>query len=176
MGGKVSGSNLWAVMHGEPEDIASIGASMSKMRMMIGRRIIGRMAIASVAPDLELSHLDVIEAVRRRSEEGEATVGSIAEAMRIDPSRGSRLVAELVKRGVLRRAVSQEDARRTVVELTDSGQEMIRAFQSVKAKLLHNILDDWPAEDVVRFADLFGRFVEGMHAHMRLTEQEPSDK
>jgi len=172
MGEKVSGSNLWAVMHGEPEDIASIGASMSKMRMMVGRRIIGRLAIARVAPDLELSHLDVIEAVRRCSDEGEVTVGSIADAMRIDPSRGSRLVAELVKTGVLRRAVSQEDARRTVVELTDRGLEMIRALQSVKAKLLHNILDDWPEEDIARFAELFDKFVEGMQAHTRLTEQE----
>lgn len=176
MGDKVSGSNLWAVMHGEPEDITSIGASMSKMRIMIGRRIIGRMAIASVAPDLELSHLDVIEAVRRCSEDGEATVGSIADMMRIDPSRGSRLVAELVKRDVLRRGVSQEDARRTVVELTDRGLDMIRSLQSVKARLLHTILDDWSEEDVARFADLFGRFVEGMYSHMRLPEQEPQDK
>lgn len=176
MGDKVSASNLWAMMPGEPEDIVLIGASMSKMRMMVGRRLVGRLAIATIAPDLELSHLDVIEAVRRCSEQGEATVGSIAEAMRIDPSRGSRLVAELVKKGVLRRAVSQEDARRAVVELTDSGQEMIGSFQSVKAKLIHAVLDGWPDEDVARFAELFGKFVDGMQANMRLPEQDQAER
>lgn len=166
---KVSASSLWAVLGNEPEDIVSIGASMSKMRLMIGRRIIGRMAIQNVAPDLELTHLDVIEAVRRCADDGEATVGAIAEAMRIDPSRGSRLVAELVKRDVLRRAVSQVDARRAVVELTPKGWEMIEALQSVKANLIHAILADWPKEDVERFAVLFEKFVDGMQANTKLS-------
>ncbi|MBO3759260.1 MarR family winged helix-turn-helix transcriptional regulator [Ciceribacter sp. L1K22] len=172
---EISASSLWAVPDDEPEDIASIGTSMSKMRLMIGRRIIGRMAIQSVAPDLDLTHLDVIEAVRRCADDGEATVGAIAEAMRIDPSRGSRLVAELVKQNVLRRAVSQVDARRAVVELTPKGWQMIEALQNIKANLIHAILADWPKEDVERFAILFEKFVDRMHAHTRLAGDSGTD-
>lgn len=62
---------------------------------MTGRRLIGRLAIQSAAPGLELSHLDVLDAVRRAQPAGEVTVGLIAEMLRIDPSRASRVVADM---------------------------------------------------------------------------------
>src|SRR6218665_2561537 len=105
------------------DDIAFISDTMARMRMMIGRRMISRLALANVTPGLELSHVDVLDAIRRI--EGEATVGLIAEHMRIDPSRGSRLVAEMVASGVLRRLASQEDGRRSVIELTELGQRLL---------------------------------------------------
>ena len=40
-----------------PEDIKRIGNTMTRMRIMIGRRIIGRMALAKLAPGLELSRI-----------------------------------------------------------------------------------------------------------------------
>ncbi len=92
------------------------------MRLMIGRRIIGRMAMKRAAPTLELSHLDVIEAVRRISESSEVTVGAVADMMHVDPSRSSRLISELVQGEFLVRSVSQADARRAVVELTDKAR------------------------------------------------------
>jgi len=151
--------------------LEDIGRSLSTMRMMIGRRIIGRMALRQAAPDLEISHLDVIEAVRRNPVDGEATVGAIAETMRIDPSRGSRLVAELVKRGMLRRVASQADARRTVVELTEEAQKLVRQMLSVKEDLIRRIVADWPEEDIDRFAVLFDRFVTGFQARAASEDQ-----
>lgn len=140
--------------------LEDIEQAMSRLRLMIGRRIIGRMALRDVAPDLEISHLDVIEAVNRIGCKGEATVGAIAEMMRIDPSRGSRLVSELVQRGFLRRSVSQEDARRTIVELTDLAREHFRKAAKVKRAVIRNIVADWSPEDIERFGVLYSRFVE----------------
>ena len=100
------------------EDIVHIGQVMTRMRLLVGRRLIGRLAVQNVAPGLELSHLDVLDAVRRAETSGEVTVGAIAEILRIDPSRASRIVAEMVTRGVLRRKASQADARRIVVAIT----------------------------------------------------------
>lgn len=45
--------------------IQHIGQVMTRMRLMTGRRMISRLAIQNVAPDLELSHLDVLDAIRR---------------------------------------------------------------------------------------------------------------
>ena len=138
-----------------------IGQAMTRMKLMTGRRLIGRLAIQSVAPDLELSHLDVLDAVRRSEEGGEATVGAIATMLRIDPSRASRIVAEMVARNVLRRKASQADARRIVVVMTPLGQRLLLQIQSQKRALIADIVGDWPAEDVDAFATLFDRFIGG---------------
>jgi DNA-binding MarR family transcriptional regulator len=145
----------------EMENILLIGRVMTRMRLMTGRRMIGRLAIQNVAPGLELSHLDVLDAVRRAEVTGEVTVGAIADIMRIDPSRASRIVAEMVSRGVLRRKASQADARRIVVVLTALGQRLVSEIQAQKLSVIEGIVADWPAEDIAAFSRLFDQFVGG---------------
>jgi len=158
----------------EDENLLRIGQVMSRMRVMTGRRMIGRLAIQNVAPGLELSHLDVIDAVRRAEGVGEVTVGAIAEILRIDPSRASRIVAEMVARGVLRRKASQADARRIVVVLTALGQRLLAEIQKQKFALIESIVADWPPEDVEAFSRLFDRFIGG-YEHAFQTRLKDTD-
>ena len=146
------------------ENVPRIGRSMARMRLMTGRRLIGRLAIQSAAPGLELSHLDVLDAVRRAQPAGEVTVGLIAEMLRIDPSRASRVVADMVGRNVLRREASQADARRIVVVMTEVGQDLLAEIVAQKLAIISEIVSDWPQEDVERFAVLFERFIGGYEA------------
>ncbi|CAK10094.1 putative MarR family transcriptional regulator [Rhizobium johnstonii 3841] len=146
------------------ENVPRIGRSMARMRLMTGRRLIGRLAIQSAAPGLELSHLDVLDAVRRAQPAGEVTVGMIAEMLRIDPSRASRVVADMVGRNVLRREASQADARRIVVVMTEVGQDLLAEIVAQKLAIISEIVSDWPQEDVERFAALFERFIGGYEA------------
>ncbi|QKK17461.1 MarR family winged helix-turn-helix transcriptional regulator [Rhizobium indicum] len=146
------------------ENVPRIGRSMARMRLMTGRRLIGRLAIQSAAPGLELSHLDVLDAVRRAQPAGEVTVGMIAEMLRIDPSRASRVVADMVGRNVLRREASQTDARRIVVVMTEVGQDLLAEIVAQKLAIISEIVSDWPQEDVERFAALFERFIGGYEA------------
>ena len=146
------------------ENVPRIGRSMARMRLMTGRRLIGRLAIQSAAPGLELSHLDVLDAVRRAQPAGEVTVGLIAEMLRIDPSRASRVVADMVGRNVLRREASQADARRIVVVMTEAGQDLLAEIVAQKLAIISEIVSDWPEEDIDRFAVLFERFIGGYEA------------
>jgi DNA-binding MarR family transcriptional regulator len=141
------------------DDLGRISDTLGRLRMLIGRRIIARTAIANTVPGLELSHLDVLEAMRRTG--GEVTVGAIADAMRIDPSRGSRLVAELVGRGVLRRDASQEDGRRSIIARTALGDKLLDEMRSVKHSLLQQVLEDWDEHELQAFSHMFERFVSG---------------
>ncbi len=159
----------------EDENLLRIGQVMTRMRLMTGRRMIGRLAIQNVAPGLELSHLDVIDAVRRAEGSGEVTVGTIAEILRIDPSRASRIVAEMVTRGVLRRKASQADARRIVVVLTTLGQRLLAEIQAQKFALIESIIADWPAEDIEVFSRLFERFIGGYEHVFQTRLKETSD-
>lgn len=140
-----------------PENIIRIGNTMTRMRIMIGRRMIGRMAIAKFGPGLELSHIDVLDILRRT--EGEVSIGAIAEGMRIDPSRGSRIVADMVGRGLLKRAVSQEDARRSIVEITPMGTSLLQEMRNTKMGIVRDVMEGWPEEDIETFARLFDRFI-----------------
>jgi len=142
------------------DDITRISGIMGRMRLLIGRRYIGRLAISRVGAGLELSHLDLLSLVRRLSRNQEVTVGALAEQMRLDHSRVSRVVADLVKRGVLRREASQEDARRTLVALTDEGVAWLDRMNEVKHEVIGQILSDWSHEDLEMFAGLYDRFVE----------------
>ncbi len=151
-------------------DIALIGQAMSRMRLMIGRRIIGRMAMKRAAPTLELSHLDVIEAVRRISETGEVTVGAVADMMHVDPSRSSRLISELVQGEFLVRSVSQADARRAVVELTEKARAYFREAQSVKRDIIESIVADWSPEDIAHFGRLYLKFVDEFEQRAKSSE------
>ncbi|WP_028746474.1 MarR family winged helix-turn-helix transcriptional regulator [Rhizobium mesoamericanum] len=142
-------------------DILRIGQSMTRMRLMTGRRLIGRLAIQSVAPGLELSHLDVLDTVRRAQEVGDVTVGTIAEMMRIDPSRASRIVAEMVGRNILRRKASQADARRIIVVMTPLGQRLLSEIRAQKLAFVSEVVKDWNPEEIEAFAELFEKFISG---------------
>jgi DNA-binding MarR family transcriptional regulator len=154
------------------ENVPRIGRSMGRMRLMTGRRLIGRLAIQSAAPGLELSHLDVLDAVRRAQPAGEVTVGMIAEMLRIDPSRASRVVADMVGRNVLRREASQADARRIVVVMTEVGQNLLAEIVAQKLAIISEIVSDWPEQDVARFAMLFERFIGGYEAVFRSRDKD----
>ena len=152
------------------EDISRISGIMARMRLLIGRRYIGRLAISRAGAGLELSHLDMLSLVRRLSRVQEVTVGALAEQMRLDHSRVSRVVADLVKRGVLRREASQEDARRTLVALTDEGVAWLDRLNEVKHYVIGQILSDWSHEDLDLFAGLYERFVEKFEQHAATSE------
>jgi len=53
--------------------------------------------------------------------DGQATIGSVAEQLSVDPSAASRVVSELISRGFVERLASQRDGRRTVLRLTPDG-------------------------------------------------------
>lgn len=152
-----------------------IGRSMGRWRTMIGRRVLARLAISNVAPSLEITHLDVLDAVRRAEPEGEVTVGTIAGMMRIDPSRASRIVGEMVTRGALRREASQADARRIIVVMTGLGQQLMAEIQAVKRGVIESVLSDWPEEDVARFSRLFDRFVTSFEQVCTTRDKDSAD-
>ncbi|WP_372353151.1 MarR family winged helix-turn-helix transcriptional regulator [Pararhizobium sp. YC-54] len=161
---------------GEPEaSRALIAQSMGRWRTMVGRRVLARLAISNVAPSLEITHLDVLDAVRRAEPQGEVTVGTIAEMMRIDPSRASRIVGEMVTRGALRREASQADARRIIVVMTGLGQQLMAEIQAVKRGVIESVLADWPEDDVAAFSHLFDRFVTSFERVCSIREKDSSD-
>ena len=84
-------------------------------------------------------------------------VATIAARLGIDPSRASRLVTELISEGYAARAVSQQDARRTIVTLTDKGNAVVTAVRTIKYLVLGTFLSDWSAEEMNTLTPLLHR-------------------
>jgi DNA-binding MarR family transcriptional regulator len=146
------------------EAVASIDAVMHKVRRSIQRREFGRQVMARLDPTLEVTHLDAISAIAHNpvwDAEGapqEVTVGLIAERLGIDPSRASRVVADVVERGYARRVASQLDARRICLELTPKGQHFLEAVRHNKLQIFARALGKWNERELVVFAALLDRF------------------
>lgn len=154
----------------DDSDLMRISATLGQMRMLIGRRLIGRMALENVAPELDLSDLDVLGLVPRDAPEGTGfAIGDVARAMRVDPSRASRIVTSLTERGFLRRVSDQTDARRTMLCRTPEGDRIFAEIRRLKLEILTEILSDWTGPELATFSQLFERFVGalGQQLHQR---------
>jgi len=140
--------------------VASIDAVMHKVRRSIQRRDFGRQVMARLDPTLDVAHLDTISAIAHKGEAPaqEVTVGLIAERLAIDPSRASRVVADVVDRGLAKRVASQLDARRICLELTAKGQRFVDAVRRNKLEIFAQALGQWNERELVVFAALFDRF------------------
>ena len=118
------------------------------------------MMLKAVEPELDLPDLDVIAAVMGcRSVPGaEATVGYVADRLQVDPSRASRITAEVVEKGYLRRVASQADSRRIVLELTPKGATFAKRFHERKWEIMARGMKTWSEDEIVTFARLLRRF------------------
>lgn len=86
---------------------------------------------------------------------GEITVGEVGVEMGIAQPVASRAVAACVADGLVRRAASQSDGRRTVVELTEAGEVERRHLATAQREGFELITAAWtPAE-----RDQFARFL-----------------
>lgn len=143
------------------EAVAAIDTIMAQVRRSMQRREFGRQILVQMGSDLELTHLDAISAIGWAPPDQageEMTVGLLAERLGIDPSRASRVAADVVERGYVRRVASQADARRICLELTERGRRFTDAIRSNKWHLFARNLSQWSEHDLVTFAALFERF------------------
>jgi DNA-binding MarR family transcriptional regulator len=136
-----------------------IDLNMGNMRRSMARKELGRLALSELNLGIDLTDFEIISMIEHGpGQDGEITVGLIAERLGIDPSRASRIVADAVDKGIIRRVASQADARRIGLELTDTGRSHAAAIRHYKWSAFAEALGAWPEEDLVIFARLFKRF------------------
>ncbi|WP_158810962.1 MarR family winged helix-turn-helix transcriptional regulator [Beijerinckia sp. L45] len=145
--------------------VATIDAVMGRVRRSIQRREYGRLIVARIDPSLEVSHLDAISAIVQNpsvgnTSEDEVTVGVVAERLGIDPSRASRLSADIIERGYAFRVASQLDARRICLKLTAKGERFVSAVRQTKWRIFAGSLARWDEQELVTFATLLERFAD----------------
>ncbi|MGR3824844.1 MarR family winged helix-turn-helix transcriptional regulator [Salipiger marinus] len=147
------------------EAATEIDAVLQRWRRRVIKRELGQHALSDLGLTLDLAQLDVLMAVRAPEAEfgtpcdqTETMVSTVASRLGIDPSRASRVTSDLIRQGLVRRAVSQQDARRSVLELTEEGARLVSAVRTYKFLVLGSFLKDWTPEEVATFLPLLERF------------------
>ncbi|VVJ20798.1 Transcriptional regulator [Amycolatopsis camponoti] len=131
-------------MSGEEHLLDQIGPALSRLR----RR--------TPASGRDLSRNLVLNVVADAPDE--MTVGGLAAEMGVAQPVASRTVAACIADGLLRRAASQADGRRTVLELTERGDAERARFAAEQRAAFEDITAEWSPEDRARFARLLVRY------------------
>jgi len=94
------------------------------------------------------------------SHRGPSSVSDLAAAVGVDQPRASRLVQAAVDAGYVRRDVDPNDARRSILVITDAGRTALSAALDHRRASIERALADFSAEDRAEFARLLTRFAE----------------
>ncbi len=158
------------------EAVMEIDALMQRWRRRAMKRELGTKALVDLGIELDLAQLDVLVAIDgpaldHDEPQQEVMVATVAERLNIDPSRASRIVSDLVEQNYARRAVSQTDARRTIIELTERGAAIVAAVRGYKLLVMGNYLNEWDAAELAAFVPMLKRFGQWMDGIDPATEK-----
>jgi len=152
--------------------LTEAGQALFQLGRAFGRFPTGRQPLDRAGRLVERSRIQVVQAVaahEARAASGEVGVGAVAEALGIDPSTASRLVAETIRDGYLSRATAPGDARRARLALTPAGRTLANDARAYQRAIFERLTRDWPAEERAHFA---ARFVEFAAAVAALLDED----
>jgi DNA-binding MarR family transcriptional regulator len=135
---------------------------MVRIRRSQTRRTIGRLMERELGTRFNIAHSFVVDALDETNgvPGNEPSVGMVAERLGVDPSRASRMVADAIRGGYVRRVASQSDGRRMGLELTGAGRKLLRTTSRFRRHFFSKEMASWPDRDCVEFARLLTKFTE----------------
>lgn len=144
------------------DPLLTVEAAMVAIRQRQARRTLARTQGAGTLPDhgALFGVLDLLEAEDRAVRE--VTLGGVADRLGVDQPRASKLVADAVRRGLVRRDADQSDGRRTILTLTDAGAAAVDDVHHTRRQAFAAAMANWSAEERAEFARLLSRFIEGL--------------
>jgi DNA-binding MarR family transcriptional regulator len=86
-------------------------------------------------------------------------VSEVADAIAVDQPRASRLVNESVERGLVTRRADERDARRSVIQITDAGRDLLESARSSRRSAVTDAVAEFTPDELQTFATLLTRFV-----------------
>lgn len=143
-----------------PASAGKLSVSVIRMLRMLQAT---RARAPRVHPGLEPTHHAVLVALRDQP----ARVGDIAELNIADASTVSRQVSHLRALGLLEKIPDPEDGRAQLVALSDEGRTLLDELVVRREAWFHELLADWPEEDVQAFIHYVDRFCDTVAADER---------
>jgi len=91
-------------------------------------------------------------------------VKDVAFALGLEHSTASRLLAEAEAEGLIQRSTDPADRRRTVVQLTHTGDVVVAQSSAIRTWAIDLMLAKWDPADLSTFAELVEKFTSTIEA------------
>ncbi len=89
--------------------------------------------------------------------EEKMTAGTISEKMNVSTARIAVLLRKMSDKGLIKRESDKNDARVTVVSLTDKGREVAKERQTEEFNRIAMLIDQVGMEDMIEFTRISGK-------------------
>ena len=139
------------------DGIAGGGPALFRLVRFWSRRWAADAARDGAGDAAHVGHVLVLEAIDAAAAKGSAAIGDVALELGLDRSNASRMLADAVASGLVTKAVSPEDARRTELGVTADGHSMLAAARAWQEEVFAQLVAGWPAADARRFATYLKR-------------------
>ncbi len=93
-------------------------------------------------------------------------VTELAERLGVDTPTVTRKVQQLERLGFVVRAEDPVDRRAHRIALTASGRRSLKRLHAARRAWLDGLLHGWSEPQLEQFANLLGRFTEGLHEEL----------
>lgn len=103
-----------------------------------------------------------METLRLLSVEGDVTAGRISEYLDIKPSSVTQIIKKLEDIEVIEKIKSKEDARVTLVRLTEKGKYSLKDRSETSSTLKTELFKDFSNEDLEKFNDYLEKLFENI--------------
>lgn len=107
--------------------------------------------------------------------DGPQRTTALAEAVHADTSTVSRQTAALIRHGLVERRSDPVDGRASILAPTDEGQRTFLDNRKRHNENMAHVVSGWPAEEVLRLADLLARLNTDLEAHQRAQDQKAGE-
>lgn len=144
----------------EASNLVAIEGALIAIRRSQTRRALSRLSEQRRArphSDLPDTVFELLDAVAAAVEP--VAVTDAAAMLSVDQPRASRLVAQAIAAGLLRREADQRDGRRSLLKLTPSGHRTLEGIRDFRRQVIAEALAEWTTEDQANLAGLLTRFV-----------------
>ena len=157
----------WETMNRKPDscpedgaDLAALDTALAALRRSQSRRALARLSErrrggGAPVPAAVFALIDAVAAGHPP-----LTVTDAAGSLGVDQPRASRLAAQAIDAGMLRRVADQNDGRRSILVATPRGRRALEHIGAFRRQVIAEATADWPDTDRKTLAHLLTRFVE----------------
>lgn len=153
-----------------PDDLLAVLPRLTRLRSALSKGRLVERAAQAASPSLDRPAVGVLVTLLAAGEP--LRIGEIADRMQVVGPHITRQVQALEKRHLVRRIADPLDRRASLIEPTETGNEVAHRYVASLLGWFAEVLADWPQQDRDDLLRLLARFADDVTARLALPEGE----
>lgn len=138
--------------------VTQLGHALMGLRRSMARPPVTELPVPGLGRRVDLAKVLACVALRELgTDQPTVAVKDLAGHLQLDHSTASRLMGEAAVEGLVVRTADDQDRRRTMVSLTETGERVADGATAAQNAFFSLLLSDWPDADVAELARLLER-------------------